>query len=115
MTTEQDALIFCVSDGTLAAVFRRAISARGLTLASPEALKRAARTPVGLTGLILLAVGILAGTTAGVVVGMLLAGSPSDRSALRWLLLSLALTATAAAIAGNYLWYRARLSTRPAC
>ena len=91
---------------------RPANPTRDLRLASREALKRAARTPVGLTGLMLLVIGVLAAVAAGLIIGILVVGNPSNRTALKWLLLSLGLVATAAAVTGNHLWYRARITTR---
>ncbi len=83
-----------------------------MSMMSGEAFKRAAQSALGKTGLTLLVIGALAGCAAGVVIGMLELGSPSDRPLLKWLLLGLATGAISAAVIGNYLWYRARLADR---
>ena len=83
-----------------------------MKLASKQDLGRAARTPGGVAGLLLLLIGLLSVIPAGLSLGMLIDGHPSHQSTVE---LHLAIEFGAAVVIGvfgNYLWYRARIATR---
>jgi hypothetical protein len=85
---------------------------RVMKFVSREDFRRAARTPGGMAGLVLLLIGILMALAGGLTLGILLDGHPSNRSTLQLFLAVQLGAAVAIGVLGNYLWYRARVATR---
>lgn len=83
-----------------------------MKLASKADLRRAARTPSGAAGLLLLLVGAASAIGGGLTLGVILAGHPAHRAILHTYIVVQFGMALGFGVLGNWLWYRARIATR---
>jgi hypothetical protein len=82
------------------------------SMMSKEHVRRAARTPAGMAGLVLIAIAVLSALAGGVAFGMLIDDQPARRPGLQ---LYVAIQVGAALVLGVLalcLWYRAAAATR---